>query len=166
MLSSGPDFEEARMKKNLGTHGKRVIRKVRAVAHKAKTTILADRALPRPPSEIRHTPEQPLLLELTKERDRLIEEIQRQEVLTQDHPTSGNHMADDASEVFEQTKNLALKHHLEKMLEQVETALRRIEKGTYGACEKCGVAIGIDRLHAMPSATLCMRCASAPSRAA
>jgi RNA polymerase-binding protein DksA len=154
------------MKKNLGTHGKRVIRKVRAVAHKAKTTILADRILPRPPSELRHTPEQPLLLALSKERDRLKEDIQRQEVKTQDHPTRVNHMSDDASEVFEQTKNLALKQHLETMLSQVEAALHRIEKGTYGVCEKCGAAINLDRLQAMPSATLCMHCASATSRAA
>jgi RNA polymerase-binding transcription factor DksA len=154
------------MKKNLGTHGKRVIRKVRAVAHKAKKTIMAERELPRPPSELRHTPEQPLLIALRKEGDRLKEEIQRQEVLTQDHPTSGNHMADDASEVFEQTKNLALKRHLEKMLEQVELAMRRIEKGTYGVCEKCGGLINPDRLQVIPSATLCMRCASISSRAA
>ena len=154
------------MKKNLGTHGKRVMRKVRAVAHKAKKTILPGRELPRPPSELRHTPEQPLLLALKEEHSRLKEEIQKQEVLTQDHPTSGNHMADDASEVFEQTKNLALKYHLEKMLEQVELAMRRIEKGTYGFCESCGGLINPDRLQAMPSATLCLRCASAAQRAA
>jgi RNA polymerase-binding transcription factor len=154
------------MKKNLRTHGKRVIRKVHAVARKAKKTFLAEPEMPRPPSELRHTPEQPLMLALQKEFDRLKAEIQHQEVLTQDHPTSGNHMADDASEVFEQTKNLALKRHLEKMLEQVELAMRRIEKGSYGVCENCGGLIPPERLQVMPSATLCLRCAAAAPRAA
>lgn len=154
------------MKKTLRSHGKRVIRQVRAAARKAKKTILPNHEAARPPAEFRLTPEQPLLATLAKERERLKGEIQRQEVLTQDHPTSGNHMADDASEVFEQTKNLALKRHLEKMLEQVELATRRIEKGTYGVCEKCGGLIHPDRLQVMPSATLCMRCASASPRAA
>ncbi len=154
------------MKKKIQEHGKRVIRKVRAVAHKAKKTIIAERELPRPPAELRHTPEQPLLVALKKEHERLLEEIQHQEVLTQDHPTSGNHMADDASEVFEQTKNLALKHHLEKMLEQVELAMHRIERGSGGVCEKCGGHISPERLQAMPSATLCMGCARTAPRAA
>ncbi len=154
------------MKKKIQEHGKRVIRKVRAVARKAKKTIIAQRELPRPPAELRHTPEQPLLVALKKEHDRLSEEIQRQEVLTQDHPTSGNHMADDASEVFEQTKNLALKRHLEKMLEQVELAMHRIEKGSYGVCERCGGLISPERLQVMPSATLCMGCARTAPRAA
>jgi DnaK suppressor protein len=154
------------MKKKLEYQGKRVLRKVRAVAHTAKKKIIAERELPRPPSELRHTPEQPLLAALKKERDRLRGEIQRQEVLTQDHPTSGNHMADDATEVFEQTKNLALKRHLEKMLEQVELAMRRIEKGSYGVCEKCGGLINPERLQVMPSATLCMGCARTVARAA
>lgn len=154
------------MKKKIQDQGKRVIRRVRAVAHKAKKTIIAERNLPRPPAELRLTPEQPLLIALKKEQDRLRGEIQRQEVLTQDHPTSGNHMADDASEVFEQTKNLALKHHLEKMLEQVELAMHRIEKGSYGVCEKCGGLISPERLQAMPSATLCVGCARAAPRAA
>jgi RNA polymerase-binding protein DksA len=154
------------MKKNLRTHGKRVLRQVRAAAHKAKKTILAGPNKARPPSEVKHTAEKDLLVVLQKERDRLKEEILHQEILTQDHPTSGNHMADDASEVFEQTKNLALKHHLEKMLEQVDVAVRRIEKGSYGLCESCGAVISPERLQVMPSATLCMRCASAAPRAA
>lgn len=154
------------MKKSLGSRGKHVIRKVRAVAHKARKSIMADRKLPRPPLELRHSPEQTLLSALTGERERLRQDILRQENLTQDHPTSGNHMADDASEVFEQTKNLALKNHLEKMLEQVEVAIRRIENGTYAICEKCGELINLERHQAMPSATLCLRCASTTARAA
>ncbi len=147
------------MKKNPDPAGKRVIRQVRTVARRAKKTVTTRRVLTPPPSELRLTPETPMLIELRKEAAHLKQEIQHQQVLTQDHPTSGNHMADDASEVFEQTKNLALKRHMERKLEQVELAIHRVEKGTYGICEKCGRAISPDRLQVMPYATTCVTCA-------
>lgn len=124
------------------------------------------RVLSPPPSELRFTQQAPTLEGLRQERARLLDEIQHQEVLTQDHPTSGNHLADDASELYEQTKNLAIKAHLESMLEQVEQAIRRIERGTYGVCDKCGRPIDPERLKVLPEATLCVPCArSAAPRA-
>ena len=41
--------------------------------------------------------------------------------------------------------------------EQVAHALRRMDEGTYGICEVCGQPIPIERLEALPSATLCIR---------
>ena len=41
----------------------------------------------------------------------------------------------------------------------IETSLERIEEGTYGQCEECGVKIPKSRLNAIPYATLCVRCA-------
>ncbi|MGE5138795.1 MAG: TraR/DksA family transcriptional regulator [Rudaea sp.] len=154
------------MGKSVGPEGKSVLRKVRAAAHSAKKRVKVSRVAPRPPSELRLTPDALTLVELKRERERLLGEIQQQEVLTQDHPTNGNHMADDASEVFEQTKNLALKRHLEAMLEQVESAVRRIERGTYGTCEKCGLPIDPERLKVLPEATLCVDCARGSPRGA
>ncbi len=43
-------------------------------------------------------------------------------------------------------------------LEKIDHALARIEDGTYGTCEGCGVAIPAARLEVMPSATLCVEC--------
>ena len=43
-------------------------------------------------------------------------------------------------------------------LEKIDHALARIEEGTYGTCEDCGVAIPAARLEVMPSATLCVEC--------
>ncbi len=149
------------MRKSIGPNGKTVLRKVRAAARTAKKRVGASHVASRPPSELRLTPNALTLGELKRERERLLGEIQQQEVLTQDHPTNGNHMADDASEVFEQTKNLALKRHLEAMLEQVESAVRRLERGTYGTCEKCGLPIDPERLKVLPEATRCVKCASA-----
>ena len=46
----------------------------------------------------------------------------------------------------------------------IETALDRIDAGTYGACDRCGGLIAIERLEAIPFARLCVTCtAMAPS---
>jgi len=70
----------------------------------------------------------------------------------------GNHMADDASEAFEQAKDLALRQNAEQLLTQVDDALGRFERGAYGICERCGAEIDPARLKALPYATLCLRC--------
>ena len=70
----------------------------------------------------------------------------------------GNHMADDATEAFEQAKGLALRQHLERLLQQVERALEKMAAGTYGICEQCGQAIDPARLKALPHALLCLDC--------
>ena len=54
--------------------------------------------------------------------------------------------------VFELTDN---ERHL---LDEVEAALRRIEKGTYGICEANGEKIALPRLKAIPYARYCIKC--------
>ena len=70
----------------------------------------------------------------------------------------GNHMADDATEAYEQAKELALHENAKQLLVQVTTALERFEQGMYGICENCGEQIDPARLEALPYATLCLRC--------
>ena len=70
----------------------------------------------------------------------------------------GNHMADDASEAFEQAKELALHQNAQRLLVQVESALVRFELGNFGLCERCGEEIDPARLEALPYAALCLRC--------
>jgi DnaK suppressor protein len=48
-------------------------------------------------------------------------------------------------------------------LRDIETALRRLEEGSYGSCQSCGRPIGRKRLAAMPAARTCLACA-APAR--
>lgn len=75
-----------------------------------------------------------------------------------EHSAYGDHQADDATEVFEREKDLGLEQTLEAHLHQVQHALARLEAGKYGQCERCGRPIGLERLEAMPEATLCMDC--------
>ncbi len=70
----------------------------------------------------------------------------------------GNHMADDATEAYEQAKELALRQNAEKLLGQINDALERLEEGTYGTCRLCSEEIDPARLKALPYVTLCLRC--------
>jgi DnaK suppressor protein len=70
------------------------------------------------------------------------------------------HMADLGSDNFEQEFTLSLMESEEGTLERIEAALERIEDGTYGVCEECGVRIPRKRLEAVAYAAMCVRCAS------
>jgi RNA polymerase-binding protein DksA len=67
-------------------------------------------------------------------------------------------MADDGTEAFDQAAGLALHLNEQSLLAQVEDALERMDKGTYGVCERCGEEIDYARLEAIPHASLCIRC--------
>jgi RNA polymerase-binding protein DksA len=69
-----------------------------------------------------------------------------------------NHMADAGTEVFEQARDVSLTQQLRRSLEDIESALKKFEDGTYGICESCGAIIDIPRLEALPAARCCMRC--------
>ena len=45
-----------------------------------------------------------------------------------------------------------------RMLKKIQHSLRRITEGEYGACEECGVEIGLKRLRFRPVACLCIDC--------
>lgn len=49
-------------------------------------------------------------------------------------------------------------------LRAVESALERIEQGSYGVCVNCGSVIGAERLRAQPSAALCIGCQTEAER--
>jgi len=68
------------------------------------------------------------------------------------------HMADMASDEEALTMNLRILATEENILEQLDEALDKIERGTYGVCETCGKPIGKVRLTAIPFARLCISC--------
>ena len=45
-----------------------------------------------------------------------------------------------------------------KLIKKIEETIARIDKRQYGYCENCGVEIGLKRLEARPTATLCIDC--------
>ena len=106
-------------------------------------------------------------------RDALLEERQRVtaaiENLHDDHQGSmtdesgeeavfDNHLADTATETYDQELDYTLEENAEHVLGDIDAALKRIEDGTYGTCTKCGELIPQERLVARPWATLCIDC--------
>lgn len=71
----------------------------------------------------------------------------------------GSDKDDNATEVDQYTGNFSVEISLEKQLQDILDALKRIENGTYGICENCQKEIGIERLRANPSARTCIKCA-------
>jgi RNA polymerase-binding protein DksA len=69
-----------------------------------------------------------------------------------------NHMGDTASATFDREMDYTLEDNAEAVLSAVESALRRIEDGTYGTCTRCSRPIAEERLEALPYAALCIEC--------
>ena len=66
--------------------------------------------------------------------------------------------ADSAQSTAERNKVLAVIERLRENLHDIDLALTKIEKGTYGVCERCGDPIAPERLEAIPYARLDMKC--------
>lgn len=69
-----------------------------------------------------------------------------------------NHLADIATHTYDRELDSTLESSEEVHLAHVESALERIEEGTYGVCANCGKPIQPERLEAMPWVTLCIDC--------
>jgi DnaK suppressor protein len=67
-----------------------------------------------------------------------------------------NHVGDTASVTFERELDEGLEEGAQQTLDQIDRALAKIDSATYGTCERCGKAIGEERLQARPWATLCI----------
>lgn len=73
-------------------------------------------------------------------------------------PDYGDDEDENTAEVVEFTTNLSLESTLEKALRDVESALARIEEGSYGTCKYCQKPIDERRLLARPSSSSCISC--------
>lgn len=91
---------------------------------------------------------------LEGERARLLKELGD----NADFPNLGEKEDENASEVAQFSDNLSLEDELMKALRDVESALKMIEKGTYGTCKYCGQQIDERRLIARPTSTSCIQC--------
>ena len=69
---------------------------------------------------------------------------------TENHPD----LADRASSETDRALELRTRDRQRKLISKIDSALRRIEDGSYGYCEETGEPIGLARLEARPSATL------------
>ena len=97
---------------------------------------------------------------LEEQQARLRSELGGIHMVVEERPGYGTHMADQASEVFEQAKNMAVTKRLKVTLYEINRALEKMDDGTYHLCDRCGREIDQARLQALPHATLCFSCQS------
>ncbi len=71
---------------------------------------------------------------------------------------STNHLADSSFEQYEQEFNLSMIENETEELKEIARALEKMESGTFGECEACGIDISIERLRAMPYTRICIHC--------
>lgn len=73
-------------------------------------------------------------------------------------PEYGSEEDDNAREVAEYAANKPLELTLEKTLRDIDNALERLKKGTYGICKYCDQPIDQKRLLARPTSSACVSC--------
>jgi RNA polymerase-binding protein DksA len=64
----------------------------------------------------------------------------------------------------ERERDLALSASATQAVEEIDRALRRMDNGSYGVCERCSRKIAVARLEALPFAALCIECKSREER--
>jgi RNA polymerase-binding transcription factor DksA len=64
----------------------------------------------------------------------------------------------------ERERDLALSASATQAVEEIDRALRRMDIGSFGICERCGKKIAVARLEALPFAALCIECKSREER--
>lgn len=73
-------------------------------------------------------------------------------------PEYGDKPDENAQEISEYSTTVVAQRVLEKTLEEIESSLKRMDKGVYGVCKYCGGEIGEKRLKARPTASSCIKC--------
>ncbi len=97
-----------------------------------------------------------LLMELRKKISGDLRQIEGETLNTSQRDASGDlsgysyHMADMASDNYDRELNIGLATNEQQILNDIDTALKMIDAGTYGICEIYGTPIPKKRLLAMP----------------
>ncbi|AHF04971.1 RNA polymerase-binding protein DksA [Marichromatium gracile] len=88
----------------------------------------------------------------------LMEEVDRTVHHMQDEATNFPDPNDRATQESEFSLELRTRDRERKLIKKIDEALDRLDEHEYGYCDACGVEIGIRRLEARPTATLCIDC--------
>ena len=91
-------------------------------------------------------------------RQSLMEEVDRTVTHMKDEAANFPDPADRASQEEEFNIELRTRDRERKLIKKIEDALERLREEDFGYCEACGIEIGMRRLEARPTATLCIDC--------
>jgi len=106
---------------------------------------------------------------LTTEREKISKDLQYEsnQIAKTQTDSSGDlsdysyHMGDQGTETERREVTSHMLSAQREALFEIDLALRKITKGTYGICERCGKPIQKKRLKFLPQARLCVKCANA-----
>jgi DnaK suppressor protein len=79
---------------------------------------------------------------------------------SRDSNADDEHDPEGATIAFERAQLVAVLRQAQADLDGLDTAIQRLDDGTYGVCERCGLPIAPARLEARPSARRCITCAA------
>jgi len=85
-------------------------------------------------------------------------EIDRTVHTMQDEATVFADPNDRASQESDMALELRNRDRERKLIKKIDETIARIDANEYGYCDSCGVEIGLKRLEARPTATLCIDC--------
>ncbi|HEX6528474.1 MAG TPA: RNA polymerase-binding protein DksA, partial [Burkholderiales bacterium] len=88
----------------------------------------------------------------------LSQEIDRTVHTMQDEATVFADPNDRASQESDMALELRNRDRERKLIKKIDETIARIDANEYGYCDSCGVEIGLKRLEARPTATLCIDC--------
>ena len=88
----------------------------------------------------------------------LMEEVDRTVHHMQDDAANFPDPNDRATQESEFSMELRARDRERKLIKKIEESMQNLENEEYGYCEACGVEIGVRRLEARPTATLCIDC--------
>jgi len=95
---------------------------------------------------------------LTSIRDEFVDDIDRTVHTMQDEATVFADPNDRASQESDIALELRNRDRERKLIKKIDETISKIDKGEYGYCDNCGIEIGLKRLEARPTATLCIDC--------
>ncbi|WP_006786504.1 RNA polymerase-binding protein DksA [Thiorhodospira sibirica] len=91
-------------------------------------------------------------------KQNLMEEVDRTVDHMKEDASNFADPADRATQEEEFSLELRTRDRERKLIKKIDEAMASIENGDYGYCEACGIEIGVRRLEARPTATLCIDC--------
>lgn len=109
----------------------------------------------------------PIRKKLIQEKTKIIEELLKlkgEGVNKSFKDASGDlsgytfHMADMATDLYDREFILGLAEGERERLYALDQAIKRIDDGSYGKCDRCGAKISKQRLKVMPQAEYCIKC--------
>ena len=95
---------------------------------------------------------------LNQWKHQLMEEVDRTVGHMKDESSNLPDPADRATQEEEFSLELRTRDRERKLIKKIDSTLDRLQNDDYGYCDACGIEIGIQRLEARPTATLCIDC--------